>query len=71
MKRYFRLNKLKLDKASNRAQKTTIFKQDKGDDQKIVIRASTIRALTSEPIHRRNVKLSRRGVPILKFSETK
>lgn len=38
---------------------------------KLVIRASTIRALTSEPIHRRNVKMTKKGVPILKFSETK
>lgn len=63
--------KLKLDRAANRAQKTTIFKESGSDNKKLVIRASTIRALTSEPIHRRNVKMTRRGIPILKFSETK
>ena len=71
MKKFCLLNKLKLDKTSNRAQKTTIIKQIEGEHQKLVIRASTIRALTSEPIHRRNVKLTRRGVPLVKFSETK
>ncbi|CAI2375753.1 unnamed protein product [Moneuplotes crassus] len=37
----------------------------------LTFKASTFRPLTSEPFHKKHVKMTRRGVPIYKFSATK
>lgn len=64
------VNKKKLIQGHNEA--TRSIEKDRENNKTIMsIKASTFRPLTSEPFHKRHIKMSRRGVPVFKFSDTK
>ena len=64
-------NSLRIDPKTKSALHNKISASKGRENGNITYKASTFRPLTSEPVHKRFVKMTRRGVPVFKFSSVK